>query len=71
MKEITQEEILELLLKRGLTIEKVIDAVVDVNGIIGVGLISLGDKLQDYVHYHPKARLTPRLDLTLAIKLNT
>lgn len=48
--EITTEEIKELVLNNGLTITKVIDTVIDLNGIIGVGLISLGDDLKTYVH---------------------
>lgn len=40
--QITPEEIYELIDKRGLTVDKVIDVVVDANGFIGVGLISLG-----------------------------
>lgn len=47
----TQE--LDKLLKDGdVTIERVINRVIQLNGIIGVGLISLGDYLKDYCHHH-------------------
>ena len=32
------------------TLVEVIDAVVEINGIIGVGLISLGDDLKNYCY---------------------
>lgn len=32
------------------TIEEVIDSVVDLNGMVGVGLISLGDALKEYCY---------------------
>jgi hypothetical protein len=44
------EKVKELILKEGLEIATVIDAVIELNGIIGVGLISLGDGLKEYVH---------------------
>lgn len=49
MNKITKEEIKELVLDRDLTITDVIDTVVKLNGIIGVGLITLGEGLQEYV----------------------
>ena len=45
-----QEEIKKLVLEKGLTITDLIDVVVDMNGFVGVGLISLGDGLRDYCH---------------------
>ena len=45
-----KKEIKRLILEEGLTITYVIDCVIDINGIIGVGLISLGDGLKDYVY---------------------
>lgn len=45
-----KEEIKKLVLEQELTITDLIDVVVEINGIIGVGLISLGDGLQEYVH---------------------
>ena len=47
---ITHEEIKDLILNRGLELDKVIDAVIEINGFIGVGLITLGDSLKEYVH---------------------
>lgn len=43
-----KEEIKKLILEEGLTITDVIDVVIEVNGIIGVGLITLGEQLHDY-----------------------
>jgi hypothetical protein len=40
----------KLILEQDLIVEEVIDVVIEINGIIGVGLISLGDALQEYVH---------------------
>jgi len=40
----------QLVLDEGLTITDVIDVVVKLNGIIGVGLITLGDRLKEYVY---------------------
>lgn len=59
--DISQEEILRLMLQNGLTLEKVIDVVVDSNAIIGVGLISLGDSIKDYIYHHPEKRLNPKI----------
>ena len=47
-KQITKDEIRELITERGLTVEMVIDAVIELNGFIGVGLITLGDQLKQY-----------------------
>lgn len=46
---ITHEEIKELILNRGLNVDEVIDAVIEINGIMGVGLVTLGDQLKGYV----------------------
>lgn len=46
--QISNEEIKKLILERGLTLTVVIDAVIEVDGIIGVGLITLADTLNDY-----------------------
>lgn len=40
--------ILKLILEDGATIEDFIDVVVEGNGIVGVGLITLGEKLDEY-----------------------
>lgn len=45
-----KEEIKRLVLEEGLTITDLIKVVVEMNGIIGVGLITLGDNLKDYTH---------------------
>jgi hypothetical protein len=44
----SKEELLDLVITKGLTIEQLIDVVVEYNGIIGVGLITLGDQLKKY-----------------------
>jgi hypothetical protein len=49
MSKITTEEIEQLVLERELTLTDVIDVVIKLNGIIGVGLIILGEGLQEYV----------------------
>jgi hypothetical protein len=49
MSKITTEEIKQLVLERELTLTDVIDVVIKLNGIIGVGLITLGEGLQEYV----------------------
>lgn len=46
----TKEEIKRLMVKEGLTIEQVIDSVIEVNGIIGVGLVSLAAHLNKYIN---------------------
>ena len=47
---ITKDEIRELVEENGLTITDLIDVVIEINGIIGVGLITLGDQLRKYVY---------------------
>jgi hypothetical protein len=44
-----KDEIKRLILEKGLTITDVIDVVIDINGIIGVGLITLSEKLSEYI----------------------
>lgn len=46
---LSNKEILNLVLNNGLTITDVIDVVIEYNGIIGVGLITLGEQLERYV----------------------
>ena len=48
-KDLTNEEIKGLIINKGLTIMNVIDNVIELNGIIGVGLISLGDGIRNYI----------------------
>lgn len=43
-----KEKIKKLVLEEGLTITDLIDVVVELNGIIGVGLITLGKGLNKY-----------------------
>ena len=43
------KEIKTLLFEGKLTLTDVIDAVIDANGIIGVGLIGLADDVSDYI----------------------
>ena len=49
-KKIDKKEIERLVLEEELTIMDVIDVVVGINAIIGVGLITLGDVLQQYCY---------------------
>lgn len=44
----SKEELIGLMLTKGLTIEQLIDTVVEYNGIVGVGLITLGNQLKEY-----------------------
>ncbi len=48
----TIEEVKELIMNNDLTIELVIDATIELNGIIGVGKISLGNHLKEYCFNH-------------------
>lgn len=70
MSQITNEEVLTLMFKRGLTVEQAIDVVVDVNGFIGVGLISLGDQFKKYCYKHKEERVTTgtRIELLQTLK---
>jgi hypothetical protein len=53
-------KIKELMLNEGLTITDVIDCAIEVNGIIGVGLITLGEKLNDYCTKKLQSEITVR-----------
>lgn len=46
----TQKQIIQALKDGRLTLTDVIDAVIATNGIIGVGLITLGDSLKEYCY---------------------
>jgi hypothetical protein len=48
--EITKEGIKQLMIENNLTITKCIDVAIELNGIVGVGLITLGDQLKEYTH---------------------
>ena len=50
----TKEEIKKQILDGKLTITDVIDVVVEINGIIGVGLITLGAQLKEYCWSHDR-----------------
>lgn len=45
-----EKQIKKLVLEQGLTIMDLIDVVIKLNGIIGVGCIRLGDDLKDYCY---------------------
>ena len=49
-----KEELKKLIAEGKFTLADVIDAVVELNGIIGVGLITLGDQLKEYCRYKIK-----------------
>lgn len=42
----------QMILDGDLTITAVIDEVIQLNGFIGVGLITLGDQLKEYCYNH-------------------
>jgi len=45
------EELQKLLKDKEFTIEDVIQAIIQLNGIVGVGKISLGDTLRDFCYH--------------------
>ena len=45
-----KNKIKKLVKEEGLDLYDLIDVIVDINAFIGVGLISLGDSLQEYCH---------------------
>lgn len=49
-------EIKKLVLEQELTITDLIDVVIEINGFIGVGLISLGDDLKQYCYDKIKSK---------------
>lgn len=51
-----KDEIIEHLKSGNLTVEKVIDAIIDVNAIIGVGLIDLAQTLYLYTILNSQLR---------------
>ena len=52
MKQITEKEIDALIKERGLTIEKVLDRVIQLNAIIGVGKYRLLQDIDFYLSNH-------------------
>jgi hypothetical protein len=61
-KPITKQEIIELMKNRGMTVEKVIDAIIEANGFIGVGLITLGETIDKHITKHIKKGASPSFD---------
>lgn len=53
---ITKDEIKDLVLRRSLTLTNVIDVVCELNGFVGVGYITFGDQIGEYIK--DKARTT-------------
>ena len=49
-KHLSKEDVKELIMKHGLTLTQLIDVVIEINGFVGVGLISLGDDTKNYIH---------------------
>jgi hypothetical protein len=45
----TKEQLKELVIRGEINLTDVIDVVVDINGIIGVGLISFADSTSEYI----------------------
>lgn len=43
-----KEELKKLILEEKFTLADVIDNIVEINGIVGVGLITLGEQLKQY-----------------------
>ena len=52
-----KDKIQNLIIDEGLTITDLIDVVVELNGIIGVGFIRLGDDLKEYCYNKIKEKV--------------
>jgi hypothetical protein len=52
---LTSNQIVDLMVENGIDLKNVLDAVIASNGIIGVGLITLGEDLQAYCFNKIKA----------------
>ena len=48
------EELHKLLKDKEFTVEDVIDAIIFLNRVVGVGRISLGDSIRDYCYHRAK-----------------
>jgi hypothetical protein len=48
------------LFEEGLDLETVLDVAIDLQGLVGVGLISYGDAIQQYVQKHVSHRKTAK-----------
>ena len=55
------KDIIYLLVDNDIVVEDVIDAIIEENGIIGVGLISLANDLEkhNHSHIHPMGQAIP------------
>jgi hypothetical protein len=60
LQDLTHEQVVELIQNHGLNLEMLIDHVVKYNGIVGVGLITLGENLQTYCHNIAKRNIAAR-----------
>ena len=60
MKDLNHDEVVELIQNHGLNLEMLIDHVVKHNGIVGVGLITLGDNLQRYCYAIAKSNIAAK-----------
>ena len=60
---IQYNDIKELLLTDEFSLHDVIDAYIDITDTLGVGLISLGDSVQQYIHQHSTYRENPKVIL--------
>jgi len=49
---LTDEQIRQMILAGKIELTDVIDAVINLNGIVGVGLIRLADDVSDYIRQH-------------------
>lgn len=49
MSKITEEELTDLIVNRGLELSDVIDQIIELNSIVGVGLITLSQNVSDYI----------------------
>ena len=59
----TNEKLYQLLRDGEFKIEDVINAIIQINGIVGVGRISLGDTLKDYCYHRAKDYNSKGVDL--------
>lgn len=48
------KDIVKWLVDNDIVVEDVVDAIIEENGIIGVGLISLADAMKEHIHSHIK-----------------
>jgi hypothetical protein len=44
------EKVKQLITEKDLKLEQVLDAIIELNGLVGVGLITLGDDIKTYLH---------------------